>query len=193
MTDLQRWAATGLAAGIPVAVFLAIAAGPGWLALVAALLAAGGLIVPGFRRSLMTGAAAGATAGILVLGPAFRLAMRVVAVTDPLRRPEFTVGGTFFVVVVAGSILGGLLGVGVVLVRRAWSLSPIVVSGAVAALGTGLLLIDTDLRGELLNLGVGAAVNIPLFALAWALYGVAAVRLAARIERRLPRFEPVAV
>ena len=56
------------------------------------------------------GAVAGAVAGVLVLGIGLRLAMRVVAITDPTRTPEFSVGGTAFILVGIGVMLGAFAG-----------------------------------------------------------------------------------
>jgi hypothetical protein len=60
--------------------------GPVWsMAIVILGFGAGWLLVPGFWRSFGLGAIAGAMAGLLVLGPGLRIAMRVVAILDPVR------------------------------------------------------------------------------------------------------------
>jgi hypothetical protein len=86
--------------------------GPVWsMAVILIGIGAGWLLVPGFWRSSLYGAIGGVVAGLLVLGPGLRIAMRVVAILDPVRSPEFTVGGTMFIIIGVGVMMGGIFGV----------------------------------------------------------------------------------
>ena len=71
-------------AAIPLAVSELL--GPGWsMAVLLMGIGAGWLLVPGFWRSSLYGAIGGVVAGLLILGPGLRIAMRVVAIVDPVR------------------------------------------------------------------------------------------------------------
>src|SRR3970282_1587260 len=95
---------------IPVAVSEPL--GPVWsVAMVLIGFGAGWLLVPGFWRSLGHGAIGGGGGGLRVLGPGLRIAMRVVAILDPVRSPEFTFGGTMFIIIGVGVMMGGTFGV----------------------------------------------------------------------------------
>lgn len=157
------------------------------LALVAAAGAAAWRTVPGFWRSVLAGGVGGAVAGIVILGPGMRLAMRIVAVLDPLRTPEFTVEGTVFLIVAVGGMFGGMLGIVSTLVRRGLDLSVRATTGAVTVLLMGLFLAEPDVRAEFVELGAGPWMNIPMFTVVVLGYGYAAVRLATRLERARSR------
>jgi hypothetical protein len=157
------------------------------LALVAAAGAAAWRTVPGFWRSVLAGGVGGAVAGIVILGPGMRLAMRIVAVLDPLRTPEFTVEGTVFLVVAIGGVFGGVLGIVATLLRRGLDLSVRATTGAVTVLLMGLFLAEPDVRAEFVELGAGPWMNVPMFTVVVLGYGYAAVRLAARLERARAR------
>jgi hypothetical protein len=157
------------------------------LALVVAAAAAAWRTVPGFWRSVLAGGVGGAVAGIVILGPGMRLAMRIVAVLDPLRTPEFTVEGTVFLVVAIGGVFGGVLGIVATLLRRGLDLSVRATTGAVTVLLMGLFLAEPDVRAEFVELGAGPWMNVPMFTVVVLGYGYAAVRLAARLERARER------
>ena len=155
-----------------------------------ALIVAGALLVvvwrllPRFWQTLGIGALAGLIAGVLVLGPGFRLAMRVVAIADPVRVPEFTIDGTFFVMLFVGGILGVFGGVSYAFLDRGLDLSRRVISLVVSSFLLGLLLLSDGLREELLELGAGPWMNIPMFWLVAYLYASFAGWLVVRFERR---------
>ena len=155
-----------------------------------ALIVAGALLIvvwrllPRFWQTLGIGALAGLIAGVLVLGPGFRLAMRVVAIADPVRVPEFTVDGTFFVMLFVGGILGVFGGVSYAFLDRGLDQSRRVISVVVSSFLVGLLLFSDGLREELLELGAGAWMNIPMFWLVAFLYASFAGWLVARFEGR---------
>lgn len=143
--------------------------------------------VDGFWRIAISGFVGGAIAGLLILGPGFRLAMRAVAMMDPVHPEEFTLGGTLFIVVGIGAILGGVQGVTAHLARRAFGMSSAVLAGSILAAMqmTMLTFFSGDLSRELFDLGVSPWINIPLFGLvAWG-YGVAAMAVADRAEEAM--------
>jgi len=182
-------AVTIVASGL-ISIFLG---GPTWVVTLVAV-AVGWRFVPGFWRTVGLGALGGAVAGAAVLGPGFRLAMRVVAILDPVRHTEFTVGGTLFILIGIGLIVGGSFGLMAALLRKAFTLS-----GPVMAVGTtvvimGLLLADTGLRGELVDLGAGPWLNIPMFGAVIFFYSLVTNRLIDRLAERktsTPPREPV--
>ena len=149
-----------------------------------------------FRWDLLRGAAAGAVAGIAVLGPGLRLAMRLVAVADPDRVLEFTIGGTMFIVIALGLIFGAIVGGYVISAGRLLELRRAIVSFA-AAVGLMLFLLgNADLRSELTDLGLGVWVNIPMFGAVGFAHGWTTDVLARRFEHRVSsrrRTEPVGV
>lgn len=174
-TPSQRTAtiAFGLVAWLAFVPLFAGIAGLAGLAVILVAVVVAMRAVPGFWRLLAGSLAAGAIAGLVVLGPGLRLAMRVVAIVDPLRAPEFTLGGTVFLVVFLGVILGGILGLSTIFLREGlgWNRSAVSVLGAVAVLG--IILTSPELRSELLELGLGALMNIPMFGLVGFLHGMA--------------------
>lgn len=131
-------------------------------------------LVPEFWRSALFGALGGIASGILVLGVGLRVAMRVVAMLDPIRTPEFTLEGTMFILIGIGGIFGGLLGILANLARRGMRLNSVITAGILpAAAAMSLLFVDDEIRRELFELGAGAWVNIPMFGLVSILYGIA--------------------
>ncbi|MEE8407935.1 MAG: hypothetical protein V3S32_12405 [Acidimicrobiia bacterium] len=184
----MRWQGRMAALGVVAAVILAmqdvlIPAIALPLLLVAAVLA--WWLTDGFWKTVAFGLAGGVIAGALIMGPGFRVAMRVVAIMDPIRTPEFSVGGTFFIVVGIGGILGGVMGIVGNLIRKATSIASVVVAGVVlGAFDMTILLIDSGLREEFFELGGGPWVNIPMFAVFAFGYGIAAMRIADRLELR---------
>ena len=154
----------------------------GWLVVLAAV-AAGWRYVPGFWRTTLAGAVGGVAAGVVILGPGFRLAMRIVALTSsrPTIVPEFTIGGTLFIVILVGGVLGGMFGVGGALLRRGLGLSRLMASSLMATLLIGMLLLDTGIRDEFVRLGASLWVNIVMFGSIAFLYALAANRIMERI------------
>lgn len=142
-------------------------------------------LVPRFWRSVLFGAIAGLVSGVLVLGVGLRIAMRVVALLDPFRVPEFTPGGTMFILIGIGGIFGGTLGILANLARRGLRLRSIFTIAVLPAAGAMmLLLVDDEIRSELFHLGAGAWVNIPMFGLVTVLYGIAVAAVTAGLEER---------
>jgi hypothetical protein len=154
----------------------------GWLVVLAAV-GAGWRYVPGFWRTTVAGAVGGVAAGVVILGPGFRLAMRIVALTSsrPTIVPEFTIGGTLFIVILVGGVLGGMFGIGGALLRRGLGLSGLTASASMAVLLIGMLFLDGELRGEFMNLGASPWVNVPMFGSVAFLYALAANRIMDRI------------
>jgi hypothetical protein len=151
------------------------------------------LLMPGFWRNIFHGAIGGGVAGLLVLGPGLRLSMRVVAILDPIRSPEFTLGGTLFIIVGIGVMMGGIFGSFGNVARRGFGI-PLRVAGMVPALLVALMIgLDTELRREIIELGAGAWLNVPMFAAValgyGALWALVVTRLEARGARKKPRHE----
>ncbi|HSO50419.1 MAG TPA: hypothetical protein VLS86_07710 [Acidimicrobiia bacterium] len=196
MSRLDRLAAAGVGIAIPAAMVLgAMLGGVAALAVLLVAVAVGWRYVPGFLRTIAQGFLAGVIAGVLILGPGFRLAMRVVAIFD-IRRVEFTLEGTLFIILFIGGVVGGAVGIAAVFLRRGLGWSPGLMTGVMAVAIMSLLLIDTGLRSELVELGAGPWLNIPMFTAVTIGYGLATNRLidrfAARRSRRETR-EPVKV
>lgn len=148
------------------------------------------LLVPGFWRSIFHGAIGGVVAGLMVLGPGMRFSMRVVAILDPIRSPEFTVGGTLFIIVGLGAIMGGIFGIFGNVARRGFGI-PLRVAGMVPALLVALLIgLDTELRSEIIELGAGPWLNVPMFAAVALGYGALWALVVARLEVRSIRKKP---
>jgi len=183
----MRWKpATGalvFIAAIPLAVSELL--GPvGSIAAVLIGIGAGWLLVPGFWRTAMYGAIGGLLAGLLVLGPGLRIAMRVVAIVDPVRTPEFTVGGTMFIIIGVGAVMGAVFGVIANVVRRGFSI-PSRAAGVVPAVLVVLMIaLDSELRSEIVGLGAGPWLNIPMFATVAVCYGAVWTWVVTRLERR---------
>jgi hypothetical protein len=184
MKASERWGMIGSGALIAMS-FVALASGPG--PLVALPLLLGGLgvgwrLLPGFWRTIFSGVASGIVAGVLVLGPGLRLAMRVVAILDPVRIPDFTWEGTFFIVVFAGGLSGVLFGALAALMRRRASARTTVT--VVVVILMGLLLLPGELRTEFMELGAGPLVNIPLFTVVAMGFAAVLLRLIGRLDKR---------
>lgn len=142
-------------------------------------------LVPRFWRSVLFGAVGGVVSGILILGVGFRVAMRVVAILDPIRVPEFSIDGTMFILIGIGGVFGGIMAILGNLARRGLRLTSAVTAGILPAAGAlSLLFADTEIRQELFELGAGAWVNIPMFGLVAILYGIGAGAVTNRLERR---------
>lgn len=159
--------------------------GPGVsLALLSIGIGAGWLWIPDFWRNSLRGAVAGAIAGLLVLGPGLRLAMRVVAILDPIRRQEFTVDGTLFILIGVGAVFGGIFGVIGSISRVGFGLTARA-AGSIPALLVGLTIgLDSELRSEIVELGAGPWLNIPMFAGVTIAYALTWAALMTRLERR---------
>jgi hypothetical protein len=159
--------------------------GPAW-SMAAFLIGIGAawLLIPGFWRSSLHGAIGGVIAGLLVLGPGLRIAMRVVAIFDPIRSPEFTVGGTMFIMVFIGVILGGIFGLLGNVARRGFGIPPRAAGLFPALLVMLMIGLDSELRGEIVELGAGPWLNIPMFGAVAVGYGALWTRVVTRVEMR---------
>jgi hypothetical protein len=177
------WGALLFIAAIPLAVSELL--GPVWSMAVALIgVGAGWLLIPGFWRSCLHGAIGGVAAGLLALGPGLRIAMRVVAIVDPVRSPEFTVGGTLFIIIGIGGVMGGIFGV-IGNVARSGFAAPPVAAGLVPALLVMVMIgLDSELRGEIVGLGAGPWLNIPMFGAVAVGYGALWTRVVTRLEKR---------
>jgi hypothetical protein len=170
-------------AAIPLAVSELL--GPVWsMAVVLIGIGAGWLLVPGFWRVSLYGAIGGVLAGLLVLGPGLRIAMRVVAIIDPVRSPELTVGGTMFIIIGVGVVVGTMFGVIGNIVRGGFNI-PSRGAGMVPAVLVMLMIgLDSELRREIVELGAGPWLNIPMFGAVAVGYGALWTRVVTRLERR---------
>ena len=163
-------------------------------AIALAALAFGAVRLPGFFGSLFRGGIAGGLAGVAVLGVGMRLAMRIVAIADPVRETEFTVEGTVFLVLIFGGMFGAITGVWARTSADALErpvLAPVLAFTAVAVLLVG----DSEVRSEFVELGLGPLVNVPMFAaVVWA-YAVTFHRLSGwrRVEAVAPDAVELAV
>ncbi|HEU4321327.1 MAG TPA: hypothetical protein VFS66_14750 [Acidimicrobiia bacterium] len=151
------------------------------------LLATGYLVrreLGGFWRGLVGGFVGGVVAGVLILGPGFRLAMRAVALMDPIHPEEFTLGGTFFIVIGIGGILGGISASVVNVLRRTLGIGSPVWAGVLLALTfmVNLVFFSGDISREIFELGISPWINVPLFGLNTLGYGIAAMAIADRAE-----------
>ena len=144
------------------------------LAIVGAGFVIGWRYVPGFWRTLFRAAIAGGLAGVLVLGPGYRLAMRVVAILDEATTPEFTLGGTMFLIVGIGVIFGAITTVFVTIVTKTFDAPKVVAVTLLTAVVIGTLFLDSEIFRELTELGAGPILNVPMFlgvTVAWAWLG----------------------
>ena len=158
---------------------------PTWsVAAIVVGIAAGWLLVPGFWRRALFGAIGGVVSGLLILGPGLRAAMRVVAILDPFRAPEFTIGGTLFIVIGIGGIMGGTFGVIANLARGGVDIGSRFAGLMPAILVMAMIGLDSELRSEISGLGAGPWLNIPMFAAVALGYGAAWTRAVLRLERR---------
>ena len=183
MNTAEKLGTVGSASAVVLAL-LAFGSGLGPIAALPLLvggLAIGWRRVPGFLRTVLAGIAGGAVAGLVILGPGLRLAMRVVAILDPETAPEFTWSGTIGIVLFVGGISGALLGLMSALMRRL--IAPGVVATVVTVVFMGLLLAGEDLRTELMELGAGPLVNLPMFTAVVASFALVMLRLIGRFER----------
>lgn len=172
----HRLTAAGLS--IPVAIALGALTGqaPVALAVLATAAILGWRSTPGFLRVTARAAIAGAISGLLVLGPGFRLAMRVVAIVDPVRVPEFSAGGTVFVIVGFGGLVGLATGVFATLTTRGLGLSRVATVLLASVPILLMLILDSELSRELLELGAGGWMNVPMFGGVAIAHGVAVGR-----------------
>lgn len=152
---------------------IAVAVGVGWR------------FFPNFGRTVVVGLFAGAVAGLLILGPGARMAMRLVAIVDPLRMPELTLEGTAVVIVMVGGALGAVFGLIGNVLRVGWPLHAQGSAVAVTIVLMATLLVEAELRAEFMTLGRGPWMNIPLFTAVAFAYGRVA---AAIMERATARF-----
>jgi len=153
---------------------------PWGLVLVLVVVALIWLFYDGFLRTVAGGLVGGAVAGLLVLGPGFRLAMRAVAIMDPVHPEELTIGGTLFIVVGIGAVLGGIQGATANLVRTAFNIRSAVLAGSLLAVivMVNLAFFSGEVSDELFHLGITPWINVPLFSLVALGYGIAAMALA---------------
>lgn len=146
-------------------------------------------LTPGFWKTVALGAAGGILAGLVILGPGWRVVMRVVAVWDPSMTPDFTVEGTVLtIILMLGAFGGGVFGVVGNLAMQGLGIRTILGAGLITGLLVpGLFLTDEGLRGELTNLGGGLWINLAMFGAVAILYGISAIYLADRLEARFTR------
>lgn len=146
-------------------------------------------LTSGFWKTVALGAAGGVVAGLMILGPGWRLVMRMVAVWDPSMTPDFTVEGTVLIIILMlGTLGGGVFGVVGNLAKKGLRIRTISRAGfTTGLLLPGLFLTDEGLRGELSDLGGGLWVNLAMFGTVAVLYGIAAMYIADRLEARFTR------
>lgn len=143
--------------------------------------------VPRFWRMVTGGLVGGVAAGLLILGPGLRVAMRVVAIMDETQTPEFTLEGTFFIIVGIGAILGAIQGLTGHILRRVLNIKSSVVAGVLvgAFFVVQLAFFSGEISDEFFTLGEGALVNTVLFGVFSVAYGIAAMALASRFETEM--------
>lgn len=144
-------------------------------------------LYPGLWRTAGRGAICGAAAGLLVLGPGFRIAMRMVAIADPIRRPEFTPEGTLFIVIFVGAVFGAIVGTVGTVQATAFRLGLWSSGVLFAGLVMSLIALDPNLRSEILELGAGPWFNIPMFTGVAFAYGIVTTLLVRKMEVRRVR------
>lgn len=147
-------------------------------------------LTPGFWKTVAIGAAGGIMAGLVILGPGWRVVMRVVAVWDPSMTPGFAVEGTVLVIILMlGALGGGVFGVVGSLAKKGLGIRTFLRAGFITGLLTAaLFLTDEGLRGELTNLGGGLWINLAMFGAVAILYGIGAMHLVDRLEARFTRW-----
>lgn len=146
-------------------------------------------LMSGFWKTVALGAAGGVLAGLTILGPGWRVVMRVVAVWDPSMTPDFTLDGTVVtIILMLGTLGGGVFGVVGSLAKEGLGIRSIPRAGFLTGLLLpGLLLTDQGLRGELTDLVGGLWVNLAMFGTVAVLYGIAAIYMADRLDVRFTR------
>jgi hypothetical protein len=103
---------------------------------------------------------------------------------DPVRSPEFTIGGTMFIIVGIGAVMGGIFGVFGNVSRIGFNV-PSRAAGLVPALLVVMMIgLDSELRGEIVELGAGPWLNIPMFGAVAIAYGWVWARIVGRLEKR---------
>lgn len=151
------------------------------------LMVAAWRMIPGFWRMTGRSLLAGVISGVLVLGPGLRLAMRIVAIADSNTTPEFSIGGTVGIVVLIGGFLGSIYSVVAVFTRVGFSTGKPAAAGVVALALIAFIMASPDLRGEIIHLGFGGWVNIPMFAAIGFAHGWLSLSLYDRLSKRLIR------
>lgn len=158
----------GIAVGLAVPVALAAGMVTGGPVVPLTVAGAGVLLgivaVPGFWRIVGRALAAGGLAGVLVLAPGYRVAMRVVAIVDPGRTPELTLEGTLFLLVGIGLVFGAVTTAWTSLLGRTLELSRRAGAGLLTVATLVLLFADSATIAELRELGGGPWMNVPMFA-----------------------------
>jgi formate-dependent nitrite reductase membrane component NrfD len=107
--------------------------------------------------------------------------MRVVAILDPARTPNFTWEGTLHIILFVGGVAGALFGVLTALLRRITT--PRVAVTVVVITLMGLLVAPEEPRTEFIELGAGPWVNIPMFIAVVTSFGFVMLGLISRFER----------
>lgn len=114
--------------------------------------------------------------------------MRVVAILDPEKTPEFTLGGTMFILVFIGVVFGSIFGAISGVLRRVLRKAPRALVALIpAGLAMALIVADSELISELVELGAGPVVNIPMFGGIAYLYGLVLVSIVDRLTLRRDR------
>lgn len=172
----------GLAVGLSVPVAMVLGAVLGApvvpLAVVGAALVLGTVRIRRFWRIVGRALLAGGLAGVLVLGPGYRVAMRVVAIVDPLRSPELSLEGTLFILVGIGLVFGAVTTAWTSLLARTWALSRRAGVGLLTVVTLVSLFADSATVEELRELGAGLWMNVPMFAGTTLVFAVLADRWA---------------
>ena len=159
-----------------------------------AALALGAVRMPGFFSSVFRGGVAGGIAGIAVLGVGMRLAMRLVAIADPVRATEFTLEGTLFLVLIFGGMFGAITGIWAR--ASADALERPALAQALAFVAVAAILVgDSEVRSEFVEVGAGVWVNAPMFTAVVLGYAITFHRLSGwrRVEAAAPDAVELAV
>lgn len=167
----------------PIGLWVAILVGVAWFAWKVT-----GNLWPAVAR----GAAGGAVAGVLILAPGWRAAMRIVSIMEPTSQSVFSISGTLGVIAGAGVLIGGVMGIiGALIGLAAESRSRRAMGTILGALVTGFLVVHPDLGQEFAHRGGGLWINLLLFGVVAISYGLLAMAVTHRIGRR-PQPQPQA-
>lgn len=163
MTSRKLMAAIGSIVPLAILTGSLLGSPPVALAIVGLGLIVGWARVPRFWRTVLRALGAGGLAGLVVLGPGLRLAMRVVAMLEPTRTPEFTLGGTAFLVIGIGLMFGAVTTAWPVLIAVGLRLPRWAGVGLIAVAAAVQLFSDSETLSEFTELGAGASMNVPMF------------------------------
>lgn len=182
----MTWAGRAAHVVVAASTLLAIYEIPEWrlsLVILAATSAVASWLTHDLWTQITLGFVGGALAGLVILGPGWRVVMRVVAIMDRAQDPEFSIGGTTLMILI-GALIGGLMGIVGNLIRNAASIRSTLVSGIALGLVTTVSLL-VRFTEDLNTLGHGVWINLIMFGTVSILYGIPAIGLVDRLGSRM--------